>query len=162
MQHNPVSPGGMGLARGAAGTGCAVDDVVGDGLGRLTQALCISRPQSSSSLCQWQFQILRSSCGTVFNVFTCNNEIKVPFLMRLQILAFAYKGTLPSWECLRSNTCKISFAAFFFFYFLIMNHPVKTAGWIGVSTCTNKLLWKARHYFAPGFSSPLLVKQIDW
>lgn len=121
MQYSPVSPGRpgrMGHAQGArwvaAWTGmvCAVADVVEDGLGRQTQALCISRPQSSSSLCQQQFQVLRSSWRTVFNVFTWNNEIKMPFPIRLQILAFACKDTFPNWECLGQIPARFFFSFF--------------------------------------------------
>lgn len=47
------------------------------------------------SRCGIQLQILQSSWGTVFNIFTWNNEIKMSFQITLQILLLHAKALFP-------------------------------------------------------------------
>ena len=75
----------MGRARPSVVVGVAED-----GAGRQTEVLCVSRSwcfkQPLPSECGLQLQILRSNWGTIFNIFTWNKDIKMPFWIRLQIL----------------------------------------------------------------------------
>lgn len=70
-----------------------------NGVGRQTEVFCASRSQCFKQPlppeCGLQLQILRSSWATIFSIFTWNNEIKMPFWIRLQILLLHAKALSP-------------------------------------------------------------------
>lgn len=75
--------------------------VCGRGWGGRTDQSPSARPGlgTSRSLCFYgcgiQLQILQNSWGTVFNIFTWNNEIKMSFQIMLQILLLHAKALFP-------------------------------------------------------------------